>query len=149
MEEVEHIPDSDAIHRLVDFPRMFSGDAVNLDIVFEFSSSTKRESLVWSKYAQTPESVHAIGRVRVSQKKAARPDYSYAGFISSNAGVIRSIKIRSGHGFVVEHVPHNDQGRHHVEIGFLAANGLTPTKSERNELKIMLRRAFSTLVPTS
>ena len=84
--------------------------------------------------------------MRERQKRLAKPEMRYVGFISATAGDVRQIQTRAGHGFNVIHEP--DEGQHHAEITYRPANGL-PTekmnKGEKNELKLALRYAFGAL----
>ena len=139
---VENIPDEDAIYRQVDFPRMYD-DSIGLiwDQIFQFPSG-EPESVVWSKYAPTPEDVHRLGIEREKRARERRPEMRYIGFIPSTAGVIRAICTSRGHGFSVVHAPR--EGIHHAEISYRPAGELK--RSERNELKLSLRKAFGDLV---
>ena len=145
---VEQIPDEDAIYRQIDFPRMYD-DAKHMiwENIFQFAGG-RPESVVWGKYAPTPEDVHRFGRAREAKTRERNPDMRYVGFISSTAGVIRAIATRPGHGFLVAHAP--SEGIHHAEISYKPAADQRPDqlkRNEKNELKLALRRAFGELVP--
>jgi hypothetical protein len=137
---VEHVPNEDAISRLIYFPRMYDDfRGLIWDVVFEFPGRPC-ESTVWRRYAQEDDDVHHIGLDVEALKKPRRPLTHYVGFISANVGEVRSIKTARGHGFVVNHEP--SEGVHHVEICFRAADAGHLKKNDKNELKLLLRHIF-------
>lgn len=147
MVPVEPIPDEDAIHRQIYFPRMYD-DAKEMiwGVVFQFPRG-EPESVVWCKYAPTADDVHRIGCDRESTTRERTPDVRYVGFITSAARAIRRITTRSGHGFSVNHAP--AEGIHHAEISYRSKDGAGLKKSEKSELKFSLRQVFGALVPHS
>ncbi len=150
MQAVEPIPDEDALHRLIDFPRMYT-EARDLlwPVIFEFPNG-QPESVVWSRYAQRPEDVHRLGCERESRTRERRPDMRYTGFVSSSAAVIRGIETKAGHGFAVQHEPR--EGAHHAEISYRPASGRVTSdlkRNEKNELKLGLRQKFGDLTAHS
>jgi hypothetical protein len=153
MPAAEHIPDEDAIYRLIDYPRMYV-DSKELiwGQVFQFPSNAPAESVVWGKYAPTPEDVHRLGLEREKGVHERKPGTGmrYVGFIPSTAGAVRAICTRPGHGFSVVHEPR--EGIHHAEISYKPAGERCLDqlrKNEKNELKLALRKAFGDLVPYS
>ncbi|HEX3524098.1 MAG TPA: hypothetical protein VHT52_18665 [Stellaceae bacterium] len=146
----ELVPDGDAIHRQIDFPRMYTDSKSMIwEIIFQFPGG-EPESVVWGKYAPTPEDVHRLGSERQARVRERNPDMRYLGFIPSTAGVIRAIMTRNGHSFSVCHAP--EEGIHHAEISYKPGANLRPDqlkRSEKNELKLALRKAFGDLVPHS
>jgi hypothetical protein len=147
MPPVEPIPDEDAIHRQIDFPRMYN-DAKEMiwEVVFQFPRG-ESESVVWCEYMPTADDVHRLGCEREAMTRQRNPDMRYIGFISSMAGAVRGIKTRPGHGFSVVHAP--AEGIHHAEVSFQSAAGTQLKRSERSELKLALRQVFGALVPHS
>src|SRR5437868_2192047 len=100
---VEPIPDEDAIHRQIDFPRMYNNAREMIwEDVFQFPGQ-EPESVVWNKYAPTADHVHRIGRDREVKTRERNPDSRYIGFITSTAGAVRRIRTSPGHGFSVLH----------------------------------------------
>ncbi|HEV7911377.1 MAG TPA: hypothetical protein VGP28_09915 [Methylocella sp.] len=144
---VEPIPDEDAIHRQIDFPRMYN-DAKEMiwQNVFLFPQG-EPESVVWGKYAPTADDVHRSGCNREATTRKRNPDMRYVGFISSTAGTVRAIRTRPGHGFSVVHEP--TEGIHHAMVSYLSAAGTALKPSEKSELKFALSQAFGALVPHS
>jgi hypothetical protein len=132
---------------------MFDAGILSFRVAFAFpeKKETKgefeRESVVWGKYAPTGDVVHEYGYARETAKRVAKPDYEYAGYISSIAGNVRSIRTRPGHGFEVIHAPLD--GLHHAEIGYSIVRGQPFGKNEKNELKLALSQAFSELISRS
>lgn len=143
----EIIPDEDAIHRHIDFPRMYN-DAKEMiwENVFQFPGG-EPESVVWGKHAPTLNDVHRLGREREATIRRRNPDMRYIGFISSAAGPIRHVKTAPGHGFSVVHAPR--EGIHHAEISYRPAGEVPLKKSEKSELKFALRQVFGALRPQS
>lgn len=142
---IEIIENGDLMHRLIDYPRMFSGKLL-IETLFEFQQNkqTKNyegESLVWSKHAQTDDAVHTIALEREKKVQVRKPNMKHAGFASASAGEIRNLRTRFGHRFEVVHKP--TEGVHHAEVGYLPAVGFELTKSERSELKLLLNQLFA------
>jgi len=150
MTPVEHIPDGDAIFRLVDFPRMYDGAGDLLwENVFQFPGG-KPESVVWSRYAPAADEVHRIGCAREEAVRRRNPGMRYVGFLPSTAGAVRSIGTRAGHGFSVVHEP--AEGMYHAHIHYRPNNGRPANqlnRGEKNELKLALRQVFLGLQPHS
>jgi hypothetical protein len=142
--EAEFIPDLDDIHRQVDHPRMFDESTKGLlyEKVFEFPKG-EHESVVWGKYA-TELQTHKLGLKRIAMKQ--NPKNRYEGFISSTAGAVRSIQLPRGHGFSVSHRPLPNEVSH-TGIEFKPAEGITLTRIEKNDLRMLLLRNFGGLVP--
>ena len=100
------------------------------------------ESSVWEKYATTAAAVHTLACRVEKSRRTHKPgtDFQYIGFVSANAGRIRSIRPARGYGFSVIHAP--DEGRHHAHICYCqygppgAPPG--PNKNDRSELKLAL-----------
>jgi hypothetical protein len=150
MATVELIPDEDAIHRQIDFPRMYN-DAKDMiwENIFQFPGGAP-ESVVWEKYAPTPANIHDLGCEREKKACERNPDIQYVGFISSIASAVRVIRTRPGHGFSVDHAP--CEGLHHAEISYKPIgdrNADQLKRGEKNELKLALRKVFGSLVPHS
>lgn len=138
----EEIHEGDAIYRSVDVPRMYSDvDGLIWKQIFEFSGSNG-ESVIWGKYAPTLPDVHNIGCQRAAIKRDKRPEFDYAGCVSSTAGLIRNISV-SGHRFKVLHVP--EEGLHHAEIHYDIFEGAVLTKPQKLDLKFQLQRSFGPL----
>jgi hypothetical protein len=117
--------------------------------IFQFPRG-EPESVIWGKYAPTSEDVHRLGFEREATTRERNSDMRYVGFISSNAGAIRAISTRKGHGFSLCHAP--TQGLQHAEISYKPAAGLSlneVNRSEKNELKLALRKIFGDLVSHS
>lgn len=143
---VEHIPNQEAISRLIYYPRMYDAyEGVIWQVVFEFPKGAC-ESVVWRRYAVDDGDVHCIGREVEEQKKLRRPDVGYVGFISANVGRVRSIRTANGHGFTVMHEP--SEGKHHAHICYKPSSKRDLTKNDRNELKLLLRNTFDDEVTT-
>jgi hypothetical protein len=147
MVAVEQIPNEDAIYRLIYFSRMYS-DVRGLiwEVIFEFPGG-EPESVVWSKYARSPDDVHCIGCEVEVKLRERRPDTRYEGFLPSTAGKVRGIKTRRGHGFSVGHKP--EEGIHHAEISYAAASGVRLAPNDKSELKLALKNVFGALAPHS
>jgi hypothetical protein len=143
---VEHVPNEEAISRLIYYPRMYEAyEGLIWQVVFEFPKSTC-ESVVWRRYAPGVEDVHTIGKDIEEQKKLRRPDVRYVGFISAHVGDVRSIRTANGHSFTVMHEP--SEGRHHAHVCYNSACERDLTKNDKNELKMMLRKTFDDEVTT-
>jgi hypothetical protein len=144
---VEPIPDEDAIHRQIDFPRMYD-DAREMiwENIFQFPRG-EPESVVWGKYAPTTDDIHRIGCERETRTRQRTRDMRYTGFISSTVSAVRAIRTRPGHGFSVTHGP--QEGIHHAEVSYLPGGRVALKKSEKTELKFALRQVFGPLVPHS
>jgi hypothetical protein len=145
MTPAEFIPNRDSVNRQIDFPNMYN-DVKDLiwENVFQFLEG-QPESVVWGKYAPTPDDVHRIGCEREANTRERKPQMRYVGYLPSTAGVIRDIKTRPGHGFSVIHAPL--EGIHHAEIAYRATADRKLTKGEKTELKFALRQVFGDLVP--
>jgi len=65
--------------------------------------------------------VHRFGIELEAKRRERRPDTQYEGFGSSNAGAIRGIQTRAGHGCSVIHDP--SEGIHHGEISYKPSAG--------------------------
>jgi hypothetical protein len=145
----EHIPDHESISRLIYWPTMYDDyKGLIWEIIFQFPSRPC-ESTVWRRYAPQENDVHHIGEDVEAVKRQRNPQLSYKGYKSAIVGDVRSIKTARGHGFVVNHEP--DAGLHHSEICFKAADregADALNKNDRNELKLLLRKAFDDEITT-
>lgn len=147
----EEIPNDAQVCRLVDRPRML--DIYNnliYENIFAFPSNedpeqNERESLVWTKYAIPPEEVHCIGCEREMAKRRVRADMRYGGYIAAAVGAIRGKSTARGHGYFVEHVP-IEAKLYHAEVGLKPAGGEKLKKTDKDELRFVLREIFSPLV---
>ena len=104
------------------------------------------ESSVWGKYAATEAVVHALACDVEKSRRTNKPgtDFQYMGFVSANAGRIRSIRTARGYGFSVTHAP--EEGRHHAHICYRQYGPpgapSSPNKNDRSELKLALRAVY-------
>lgn len=145
----EEVPDGDLLSRIIDFPHKFDGfrDLIE-ERIFEFQTDSTDpekkplpESVVWRKYASTDNDVHTIGvALEVDRQSKGRADYRYIGFISAQAGPIRSYRNVNGHGFFVRHDP--EEGLHHVHVGLLPCADKKLTRLDKNELRTQLVRSI-------
>jgi len=117
--------------------------------LFQFNSNGSGgyngESLNWNKYASPPDQVHELGRQRESAKREKNPNMRYAGYIEGLVGEIRAARTRRGHGFQVLHVP--SEGKHHAEVHIAISPTQVWEKTDRIELRELLKIKFSDLVP--
>lgn len=150
MPDKEHVPNEDTINRAIFFPQHKNFDAAS---VFQFGADengSRRESVVWRKYAQTMADVHAIGcaiQVAMNARRAGRgrpEDVRYQGSIETQVGRVRGIQSGRGHGFDVNHEP--DEGIAHAEIAMRAAPNLQLHINDLQELRDRLFNLFGSLV---
>ena len=99
------------------------------------------ESVFWSRYISVPDGVHTLGQARQERRRQIKPEYRYAGFVAATVGAVRNIVTKRNHRMRVYHAPEDGQGNHHAEIAY-NPNGGTFDRSDRNELKLALKRVF-------
>ncbi|MEX3954166.1 hypothetical protein AB4Y40_41670 [Paraburkholderia sp. EG287B] len=143
--EVEPIPGTATITRLIDFPRMHEpAKGLIWENTFEFPGGTG-ESVNWDKYAPPPDEVHRLGKQRQIAKQVGRPEFAYAGYIPAVTEQVRTIRTARGHGFDVEHVP--SEGKYHAEIRRRVSDVNPLNKGDKGELRLALQRTFGPLIP--
>ena len=141
--EAEPIPDTDAIHRLIEFPRMYTEVREFVwPEIFTFPDN-EGVSVVWSKYAPTPADINQIGCDREAHVRARKPQFRYEGHITTAADAVRTILSSRGHRFVVLHVP--KEGQAHAEIRYAPLDGVQFSRTDRTELKVRLAEQWSAL----
>jgi len=151
MPEKEQIPDQDDINRSIFFPQHKNFDAAS---IFQFSrdktDGSRRESVIWRKYAATMAEVHAIGcaiQDRMNHRRAENwkpQDVRYQGSIETRVQRVRGIRSDRGHSFNVNHEP--DEGIHHAEVAVAAAEDTTLRSTDLQELRDRLFDLFGPLV---
>lgn len=143
----ELIPDADTVSRSVEYPLQYTNDRDLIwGKIFEFPGG-KCESLIWRKYANSDNEVHAIGAEIAIMKQVRDPERRYVGFVSGVAGTIRSIRTVRGHGFSVKHVPEEEEQRYHAHVCYEPAITDNLRPADKTELKSVLKECFSPLVP--
>ena len=144
MPDREEIPSGDAVWRSIYFPRMYwDAHALIWNGIFDFASG-QAESLIWSKYAPTPNEIHEIGCVRERIKRLVKPEFQYLGAVSGLVQQIRGIRV-NGHGFSVDHEP--GEAIHHAEVKYAPAEGVDLKRTDKNDLKFQLRQVFGPQQP--
>ncbi len=142
--EIEVIPGTAVLTRLIDSPRMYrSAKGLLWPSTFEFPHG-EGESVNWDKYAPPPNEVHRLGRAREVEKRSVHPEFTYAGYIPTSAEAVRAIRTARGHGLAVEHVP--SEGVHHSEIRYAPNEEAPLHKGDKGELKFALGKVFGPLV---
>jgi hypothetical protein len=150
---VEDIPDVDRVSRWIFAPRVYDdNDGIKLDLVFEFPSSKEypkgaNESVMWSRYADENE-VHRLGCDAETRMKARKPATKYMGCVCTTAGAIRAIVNGRGYCLAVNHAP--GEGIAHAEVSYSSNDPAameTMQRSDRNELKIMIKKILGPLLP--
>lgn len=148
MQVVEAIPDDDLVYRHVFHPFMSTEEEPLIwRCVFQFQEKYGfAESVVWSKYTPTMDDVHELGRQKAEKSREERPErpHTYVGCLEAICRVVRNIKSSNGHGFEIVHEP--SEGTHHAHIRYLPAAG-DFSRADRIELKSLLQKAFSDLIP--
>jgi hypothetical protein len=147
--EVEDIPDADELSRLVFFPHMYKPDEdLILLNVFEFPNGCG-ESLVWHKYAPTPEAIRAIGCGLEAEKQQVRPNVWYVGHVVATREAVCSVRDTRGTGFSVIHEPNSEGAdQWHAEVKYKLVEGCAYgdlKKGEKGNLRIAIGRMFSPL----
>lgn len=141
MEQIEEIPDADAVSRQLDSPLMYDEfKGVIWSTAFMFSEPV--ESLVWRKYKVAINEVHDLGCGRQANVRQRKPLWTYIGAITTTAGQIRAIRTARGHGLAVAHRPEEDQGTYHAEVELLPLEGQKIRSNDRAELRLMLEKVF-------
>ena len=137
----EVIPDADDLSRHLYSPFMgkIGGDLV-WDNVFMFPSKGNYcESFIWRKYVITIAGVHSLGCDKEFRDKAKGKNSTYIGALTGRVSEVRKLKSKGGAKFKVAHIPF--EGIFHVHISF--ENGPNLEKSDKTELKILIRDKFS------
>lgn len=141
---VEEILPDHQVSRHVDAPHKWklAEAAFEEQRLFEFPKD-QAESVVWRKHVPLIGDVHHMGCLRQAQKRESRPDYTYVGAITSTAAAIRSIRIKDGHGFQLEHAP--EEGLWHAHVSYLRRPDAEFTRAHKMDLKEHLRNVFGAL----
>ena len=121
---IELLENGDLVSRSLFRPRMLSGqDEFVWKNIFEFPSDAGRaESVIWRKYAVSDLEAHDIGQLIARYKTETKPDFSYAGFLTAEAGRIRGSTTKRGHKFELMHAP--NEGRWHVHVYVVSPEGV-------------------------
>lgn len=139
--EIELVRDTDNVSRSCNTP-----PGIDPESNFVFSSEHgKVESVYWSKYAETIESVHERGCRNLASRNVRRaqselPPAEYIGAITSPVELITRIKTGRGFGASVKHCPEGDD-RAHAHICVLEPTDVGQGKFNKND-----RREFISLL---
>lgn len=137
---VEHIPDEDGVSRHFDSPYRLGPDRDLLwDKIFEFMRGGP-ESLVWRKYKQDLDDVHALGCLRQAAFRQRKPSWTYEGAATATVAAVRALRNARGHGFVVQHEP--GEGQYHAEISRKSFADAALEPADKAELLLMLTQVF-------
>ena len=144
----EDIPDDESVSRWHFQPSGVYNEIRELiwtEILQFPTSDGGRESLVWRRYAETIDQVHALGCELERGRQAAGIIREYRGAFSANVGLIRALRNKNGHGFSVVHHPEKDAPYHtHIYFDPVAGYvGQTIPKPEKNDLKFSLGNLLS------
>ena len=96
--QAESIPDDDVVSRSIGRPVHWADDVgLVWSNVFQFAGD-RCESVIWRKYAETDQDVHAIGIAIVEAQKARGRDREYVGFISAEVARMERSIVAASHG---------------------------------------------------
>jgi hypothetical protein len=143
---VEEIPSEDLVSRHIDSPDKWHPDEKRFidDRVFLFRRPDEVESVVWRKYAQSIQDVHAKGCERQAAKRSAgNTIWTYEGATTANVGAIRAITSTDGDRIEVVHEP--SEGVHHAHLEYRLIETQERIKQRKTDLKEHLRNTFSDL----
>ncbi len=133
VEIVESIPLEDDVSRHLYFPFMFKYDDLLWSQIFTFQTKNKFcDSVVWRKYAESIQFVHALGREKIERSVSK---HKYFGATTGSVSNIRKFSTDSDIRLEVEHDPCKDQGIHHAHLKLLLPDGMKkPTPTDRLEI---------------
>jgi hypothetical protein len=137
----EAIPDQCTVSRLLFEPSMRREDEDLIwKNIFQFPSDQGQvESVVWRAKVADIKEVHSRGCLKQAADRAKQRSSTYIGAITGNVGAIRALRSGTGKSLTVRHFP--NEGDEHAHVGFSP----DATKSDRNQLKFLLRSMFGPL----
>lgn len=149
MEVVDSIPSSDNVSRHLYYPFMYDDGNCHIawNKIFTFQRKNKFcDSVVWRKYAESIDQVHAIGCEKVKVDNEIDPNRKYVGAYTGSVREIRDISTDHNIHLEVVHDPTEDQGIHHAHLKLLLPDGMKkPSRNDRSEIFSKLEPIFKPL----